>query len=93
MVKVRIYQEDYVSMPESLGRKLGLQDGDQVELIRNGESIALRLCRQLLPPPPLTDLSKIISSSLPPGSVDVETVMDNHGYEQIYGRDNPSPCS
>ena len=34
---------------------------------------------------PLTDLSRIVSSSLPVNSVDVEVYMDKHGYEQVDG--------
>jgi len=36
-------------------------------------------------PGPLTDLSRIVSSSLPVNSVDVEVYMDKHGYEQVDG--------
>jgi protein-tyrosine phosphatase len=34
----------------------------------------------------LTDLAQIITSSRPVGSVDMEALMDRHGYEQIDGR-------
>ncbi len=42
---------------------------------------ALRKLEQY--PGPLTDLSKIVTSSLPVNSVDVQVFMDKHGYEQV----------
>jgi len=39
-----------------------------------------------LPPGPLTNLAKIISSSRSVGSVNIEAYMDKHGYEQVYDR-------
>jgi hypothetical protein len=34
----------------------------------------------------LTDLAPIVSSTRPPGTVDVEETLDKPGYEQIDGR-------
>lgn len=85
MVTVRFSKREYLILPESLGRTLGLREGDRVEVQRQDNTLQLRRGDVVRSPGPLTDLSRIVSSSRPVGSVDVERFMDEHGYEQIYG--------
>lgn len=86
MVTVRFSKKEELILPESLGRALGLREGDRVE-VQQQDNI-LRFQRRDAVPSlgPLTDLTRIVSSSQPVGSVDVERYMDRHGYEQVYGR-------
>lgn len=83
MVTVKLSKDEKLVLPESLGRSLGLREGDQVEVRRRNNVLWLRRKESLGDLEPLTDLSKIVSSSRPVGSVDVEQVMDKHGYEQL----------
>lgn len=86
MVTVRFSTEEELILPQSLGRVLGLREGDRVEVQRQ-DNILWFQCKDVMRSPgPLTDLARIVSSSLPVGSVDVERYMDKHGYEQVYGR-------
>ena len=86
MVTVRFSKREDLILPESLGRDLGLREGDRVEVQRQDNVLWFQR-RDVEPSPgPLTDLTRIVSSSQPVGSVDVERYMDRHGYEQIYGR-------
>jgi bifunctional DNA-binding transcriptional regulator/antitoxin component of YhaV-PrlF toxin-antitoxin module len=89
MVTVQLSKEEKLVLPESLGHSLGLREGDRVEVRR--QDGVLWLQRQETPESlgPLTDLSKIVSSSRPVGSVDVDKIMDKHGYEQIDERSAP----
>ncbi|MBC7227986.1 MAG: hypothetical protein H5T61_12270 [Thermoflexales bacterium] len=48
--------------------------------------LRIRRERSALPPGPLTEIAGIITSSRPVGSVDLEELMDRHGYEQLHGR-------
>ncbi|MCR4407596.1 MAG: hypothetical protein NUW24_11855 [Anaerolineae bacterium] len=89
MVTVRFSKKEYLILPESLGRTLGLREGDRVEVQRQDDVLRLRRKDTVRSPGPLTDLSRIVTSSRPVGSVDVERFMDKHGYEQIYGRSDP----
>ena len=83
MVIVQLSKDEKLILPESLGRSLGLREGDCVEVRRQDDVLWLR-CSQISGAlGPLTDLSRIISSSRPVGSVDVQEFMDKHGYEQI----------
>jgi len=86
MITVRFSNRRELILPESLGRALGLREGDRIEVERRDD--VLELCYHEKPSSsgPLTELSEIVSSSRPVGSVDVETYMDKHGYEQIYAR-------
>ncbi len=86
MVTVRFSKKEYLILPESLGRTLGLREGDRVEVQRQDNILRFRRRDVVRSPGPLTDLARIVSSSRPVGSVDVERFMDKHGYEQIYGR-------
>ena len=83
MVTVELSKGEKLVLPESLGRSLGLREGDRVEVRRQSDVLWLQRKERLGELGPLTDLSRIISSSRPVGSVDVEAVMDKHGYEQI----------
>jgi bifunctional DNA-binding transcriptional regulator/antitoxin component of YhaV-PrlF toxin-antitoxin module len=83
MVTIKLSKEEKLVLPESLGRSLGLREGDRVEVRRQDNVLWLQRKESLDALGPLTDLSKIVSSSRPVGSVDVEEVMDKHGYEQI----------
>jgi bifunctional DNA-binding transcriptional regulator/antitoxin component of YhaV-PrlF toxin-antitoxin module len=83
MVIVQLSKDEKLILPESLGRSLGLREGDRVEVRRQDDVLWLQRKEMSDVLGPLTDLSKIISSSRPIGSVDVEEIMDKHGYEQI----------
>ncbi len=86
MVTVRFSKGQELILPESLGKTLGLREGDQVEVQRRGEVLQIRRKPEVRSPGPLTEIARIVSSSWPVGSVDVTRYMDKHGYEQIYGR-------
>ena len=83
MVTVRFSKRDELILPESLGRVLGLREGDRVEVQRQDNILRFQRRDVEGPPGPLTDLTQIVSSSRPVGSVDVEMYLDKHGYEQI----------
>jgi bifunctional DNA-binding transcriptional regulator/antitoxin component of YhaV-PrlF toxin-antitoxin module len=89
MVTVHLSKRKNLIVPESLGRTLGLREGDCVEVRRQDNTLWLRYKDTEHSPGPLTDLSRIVSSSRPMGSVDVEGCMDKHGYEQIDERSDP----
>ena len=86
MVTVELSKEEKLVLPESLGRSLGLRQGDRVEVRRQNDVLWFQRKERLSGLGPLTDLSKIVSSSRPIGSVDIEAVMDKHGYEQTNER-------
>ncbi len=86
MVTVQLSKRDELILPESLGRTLGLREGDRVEVRRQDNVLWLQRKATVESLGPLTDLARIVSSKRPPGSVDTEMVMDKHGYEQIDGR-------
>jgi bifunctional DNA-binding transcriptional regulator/antitoxin component of YhaV-PrlF toxin-antitoxin module len=86
MVVVRFSKKDELILPESLGQVLGLREGDRVEVQRQDDVLRFQRRDEVSPPGPLTDLARIVSSSRPVGSVDVESYMDKHGYEQVYAR-------
>jgi bifunctional DNA-binding transcriptional regulator/antitoxin component of YhaV-PrlF toxin-antitoxin module len=83
MVTVQLSKDEKLILPESLGRSLGLREGDRVEVRRQDSVLWLQRTEMSDALGPLTDLSRIVSSSRPVGSVDVERIMDKHGYEQI----------
>jgi len=62
-----------------------LREGDRVEVQRQDNILRFQRRDAAHSPGPLTDLARIVSSSHPVGTVDVESYMDRHGYEQIYG--------
>jgi hypothetical protein len=86
MVTIVLSKEEKLVLPESLGLSLGLREGDQVEVRRQNHVLWLQRKERLSELGPLTDLSKIVSSSRPVGSIDVQDLLDKHGYEQIDGR-------
>lgn len=86
MVTVQLSNREELVLPESLGRTLGLREGDRVEVRRQDNVLWLRRKDTIQSLEPLTDLSRIVSSTRPPGSVDVEETTSKHGYEQIDGR-------
>lgn len=86
MVTIRFSKRKELILPETLGRTLGLREGDRVEVRRQDNVLQFRRRDVVHSPGPLTDLAKIISSSRPVGSMDIESYMDRHGYEQIYAR-------
>ena len=86
MVTVQLSKEEKLILPESLGHSLGLREGDRVEVRRQDNVLWFQRKEVLEALGPLTDLSRIVSSSSPVGSVDVEETMVKHGYEQIDGR-------
>jgi bifunctional DNA-binding transcriptional regulator/antitoxin component of YhaV-PrlF toxin-antitoxin module len=86
MVTVQLSKEKELVLPESLGRTLGLREGDRVEVRRQDNILWLQRKEGLRTFGPLTDLAHIVSSMRLPDSVDVGSTMDQHGYEQIDGR-------
>jgi len=80
MVTVRFSKREDLILPESLGRDLGLHEGDRVEVQRQDNVLWFQR-RDVEPSPgPLTDLARIVSSSRPVDSVDVERYMDQHAH-------------
>ena len=88
MVKIQFSNQNELVLPEPLGRALGFREGDRVEVRRQDNTLCLRRWDPAHLPGPLTDLARIISSSRPPGSVDIDAYMDKHGYEQVDERPN-----
>ncbi len=86
MITVRFSNRRELILPESLGKALGLREGDRIQVERHDDVLELCHHEKTSSSGPLTELSEIVSSSRPVGSVDVETHMDKHGYEQIYAR-------
>ena len=89
MIKIQFSSQEELVLPESLGRSLGLHEGDHVEVRRQDDVVCLRRWDPTHLPGPLTDLARIITSSQPPGSVDVESYMNKRGYEQVDERPDP----
>ncbi|MFL7811597.1 MAG: AbrB/MazE/SpoVT family DNA-binding domain-containing protein [Anaerolineae bacterium] len=89
MVEVQFSDHKEIILPESLGRALGLHEGDRVEVKRQDNVLCLRRWDTTSVPGPLTDLARIISSSRPSGSIDVDEYMNKHGYEQLDERPDP----
>jgi hypothetical protein len=83
MVTVQLSKEEKLILPESLGRSLGLYEGDRVQVRRQDNVLWFQRKENLDTLGPLTDLARIVSSSRAVGSVDVEAIMGKHGYEQI----------
>lgn len=83
MITVQLSKEDKLILPESLGHSLGLHEGDRVQVRRQDDILWFQRKESLDALGPLTDLARIVSSSRPVGSVDVDTYMDKSGYEQI----------
>ena len=86
MFTVRSSKSQESILSESLGKTLGLHEGDRVEVQRQDDVLRIQRKKAIRSLGPLTDLARIVSSSRPVGSVDVEKYMDKHGYEQVYGR-------
>ena len=86
MVTVQLSKREELVLPESLGRSLGLNEGDRVEVRRQDGILWLQRKGTGEAIGPLTELAQIVSSTRPAGSVDVEQTMDKRGYEQIDGR-------
>jgi hypothetical protein len=83
MVTVQLSKEEKLILPETLGRSLGLHEGDRVQVRRQDNVLWFQRKEELDTLGPLTELARIVSSSLPVGSVDAEPYMEGHGYEQI----------
>jgi hypothetical protein len=83
MITVRFSKEQELVLPESLGRALGLREGDCVEIQPQDHVLRFQRRGTVHSPGPLTDLAQIVISSRPVGSVDVERYLDRHGYEQV----------
>ena len=86
MVTVRFSTRQELILPQSLGKALGLHEGDRVEVQPHGDVLCFQRKNRVRFSRPLTDLTKIVSSSRPIGSVDIEKYMDRHGYEQVDAR-------
>jgi bifunctional DNA-binding transcriptional regulator/antitoxin component of YhaV-PrlF toxin-antitoxin module len=77
MVTVQLSKRKELVLPESLGRSLGLSEGDRVEVRRQDSVLWLRRKGTIQTVGPLTDLARIVSSTRPTGSVDVEETLGN----------------
>jgi len=86
MVRVRFSKNEELILPGWLGESLGLHEGERVQVQRQENVLWIRREETVRSPGPLTDLSRIVSSSRPVGSVDVGRYMGRHGYEQMDGR-------
>ena len=86
MVKVQFSKQNQLILPEPLGRALGLDEGDRVKVRREDNVLCVRRWDPAHVPGPLTDLARIVSSSQPPGSVDADSYLEAHGYEQFESR-------
>ncbi len=82
-IEIKFSKKPLLVLPESLGRALGLREGDRVEVQRQDRTLQLSRRTQSQHTGSLTDLARIITSTRPVGSVDIEALMDKHGYEQI----------
>ncbi|MCX7855461.1 MAG: AbrB/MazE/SpoVT family DNA-binding domain-containing protein [Anaerolineae bacterium] len=60
MITVRFSKGQELVLPESLGRVLGLREGDRVEIRRLGKKLHIRRERRAFSPGPLTEISGII---------------------------------
>ena len=81
MTTVRFSKGEDLILPESLGRALGLHEGDHVDVQRQGSTLWVQHRDVVHSPGPLTDLARIVSSSRPVGSVNVKVYTDKRGYE------------
>lgn len=86
MVTIQLSKQEELILPESLGRTLGLREGDRVEVRRQDHVLWLQRKDSLHTLGPLTELAQIVSSTRPLGSVDVEETLHKRGYDQIDGR-------
>ena len=84
-----VLETESANSARTLGGALGLNEGDRVEVSREDNVLCVRRWDPGHVLGPLTDLARIVSSSQPPGSVDVDSFMDKHGYEQLGARSNP----
>lgn len=86
MIRVKVSDQPYLHIPESLSKQLGLVEDDQVEVVQSGYLIALRKPRVVSPPKPLRHLAGLVKSSRPRASVDVAKYMTHRGYESLHGQ-------
>jgi bifunctional DNA-binding transcriptional regulator/antitoxin component of YhaV-PrlF toxin-antitoxin module len=86
MIRVKISDQSYLHIPESLSKQLDLAEDDRVEVVRSGHLIALRKLRTVSPPKPLRHLAGLVKSSRPKASVDVAKYMTHRGYESLHGQ-------
>lgn len=88
MIRVKVSDQPYLHIPESLSKQLDLAEDDQVEVVRSGHLITLRKPRAVSPPRPLRHLAGLVKSSRPQASVDVAKYMTHRGYESLHGHQN-----
>ncbi len=86
MLTIQFSPREELILPRSLGVALGLREGERVDVQPRDGFLWFRRLHSRPVARPLTDLTHIISSSLPIGSVDIEMYMDKHGYEQTDAR-------
>lgn len=84
-IRIKISNQPYLYIPESLCEQLGLADEDQVEVARSGELITLRKPRRGPSSKLLRELAGVIKTSRPIASVDVNKYMTQRGYEYLEG--------
>jgi antitoxin component of MazEF toxin-antitoxin module len=83
-VTIKVWDRPYLNIPESLSKQLRLVDGDEVEVLRWGDAIALKKRHPTAYPRRLRDLAGIVKSSRPRASVDVSQYMTRRGYEYLH---------
>jgi len=86
MLTIQFSPKEELILPRSLGLALGLREGERMDVQPRDGFLWFRRLPAKPTTRPLTDLANIITTSLPVGSVDIEMIMDKHGYEQIDGR-------
>lgn len=90
MVMVKLSKEPYISIPEELGRKLHLKDGEKVSIDIKDDTVILQRFESKQKTGYLIDLIGIIKSSRPDKEpVEIEKYLEKRGYEQLYrGKEN-----
>lgn len=83
MVTVKVSDQPDLRIPRTLSTELSLDDGEQVELVRQGEVIILKKVEKPSRHKPLQELAGLVKSSRPPGSVEVAEYMSRKGYEYL----------
>jgi bifunctional DNA-binding transcriptional regulator/antitoxin component of YhaV-PrlF toxin-antitoxin module len=83
MIRVKVSDQFSLQIPRKLSTQLALADGDQVEIVRQGDLIILQRLKKTRSPRPLRDLAGRVKSSRPKASIDVSEYMTRKGYEYL----------
>jgi bifunctional DNA-binding transcriptional regulator/antitoxin component of YhaV-PrlF toxin-antitoxin module len=83
MIRVKVSDQFSLQIPRKLSTQLALADGDQVEIVRQGDLIILQKLRKISSSQSLRDLAGRVKTSRPRASVDVSEYMTRKGYEHL----------